>query len=275
MTRRTMDHAVILAFLGVVLLVAASPVVTPPDPSLASIGRYLPGYVPREELPDASVLLPAPPDSDATAVDDAVSRRSLSRRDTARWGLAVEDANLVFPHAAGTFSCALGAPITTGDTPALYRLLRRSSSDAGLSTGKVKDRYQRLRPLAVNGQPVCTPDERARLMKSGSFPSAHAAIGWAWALILAEIAPERAGAVLARGRAFGQSRVVCNAHWQSDVEAGQLVGAVAVARMHASPEFRADVEAARVELASARAGGLPPSRDCAAEKAALTPVPPP
>jgi hypothetical protein len=51
-----------------------------------------------------------------------------------------------------------------------------------------------------------------------------------------------------RGLAFGQSRVVCNVHWQSDVlEAGF------VARLHADAAFRVDREAARIELAAVRA----------------------
>ena len=69
------------------------------------------------------------------------------------------------------------------------------------------------------------------LREDGSYPSGHNAIGWASALILAEIAPERADLVLARGRAFGQSRVICNVHWQSDASEGRTMGAAAVARM--------------------------------------------
>ena len=38
---------------------------------------------------------------------------------------------------------------------------------------------------------------------------------------------DRLEALLARGRAFGESRNVCNAHWYSDVVAGRLVGAAA------------------------------------------------
>ena len=45
-------------------------------------------------------------------------------------------------------------------------------------------------------------------MKDGSSPCGHTAIGWAWALTLSEISPERADSILARGRAFGESRVI-------------------------------------------------------------------
>ena len=90
-----------------------------------------------------------------------------------------------------------------------------------------------------------------------------------WALILAEIAPDRTDAVLARGWEFGQSRAVCNVHWQSDVTQGRVVGAALVARLHANEEFRADLESAREEIEAIRAKEMPQSRDCEAEARAL------
>ncbi|WP_274609970.1 acid phosphatase [Pseudomonas sp. TH41] len=103
------------------------------------------------------------------------------------------------------------------------------------------------------------------MKKDGSYPSGHSAVGWACALILSEIAPERTDALLARGFAYGQSRVICNVHWQSDVDAGRIIGAAAVARLHADPVFRSDLEIARLEFAAVRAKGLKPQRDCQAE----------
>jgi acid phosphatase (class A) len=63
---------------------------------------------------------------------------------------------------------------------------------------------------------------------------------------------------------------VCNVHWQSDVTQGRVIGATLVARLHASADFRADLEAAREEIAAVRAKGLPPDRDCEAEAKALS-----
>ena len=56
-------------------------------------------------------------------------------------------------------------------------------------------------------------------------------------------------AILARGRAFGESRMVCNVHWQSEVIAGRFMGAATVARLHADPGFTADLAAAKAEAA--------------------------
>jgi len=232
----------------------------------------LAGYLKSEALPNSLALIPPPPaeGSAALALDEDVSRKSLSLRGTPRWELAIEDANLMFPVAAGTFSCALGIPIREKDTPRLYILLRRTLADAGLSTYTAKNNYQRKRPFMKNNEPTCTPDEEAHLMKDGSYPSGHTAIGWAWALILTEIAPDRADAILARGRAFGESRNVCNVHWHSDVVEGRFMGAAAVARLHADPSFRAEIEAAKAELAAVRAKVLKPTRDCQAEAKALS-----
>jgi acid phosphatase (class A) len=233
------------------------------------------GYLPTNGLPNSLALLPPPPaiGSAALALDEDIARRSVALRDTPRWALAVSDADLMFPHAAGTFSCALGAPITEEDAPHLYMLLRRTLTDAGLSTYAAKNHFKRDRPFELNKEPICTPNEKAMLEKDGSYPSGHTAVGWAWVLILSEISPEQTDEILARGRAFGESRNVCNVHWHSDVIQGRFMGAGTVARLHADPTFRADLEAAKAELAAVRANSLKPTRDCNAEASAMSLVP--
>lgn len=233
---------------------------------------FLIGYLAPEETPDSLALLPPPPaeDSAAFAQDEAVQRAAFGLRDTQRWTQATLDAELKFPVAAGTFSCAVGTAIDEQNTPRLYTLLRRSLTDAVLATSSAKDRYARTRPFVKQGEPTCAPSDEARLRTNGSYPSGHATAGWAWALILAEVAPEHSDAILARGRTFGESRLVCNVHWQSDVLEGRFMGAGVVARLHANAAFRNDLDAARNELIAARAAKLKPTRDCGAEAARLS-----
>jgi len=231
------------------------------------------GYLPRTALPDSLALLPPPPapGSAEQAADDAAFQAAAPRRGSARWTLAAADAPLAFPKAARTFSCALNAPIDPLTTPNLYMLLRRSLADAGLATYAAKDHHRRTRPFVAHKAPSCTPSEEHSLAKDGSYPSGHASVGWAWSLILTEMAPERTNELLARGLAFGQSRVICGVHWQSDVTQGRVIGAATVARLHADPVFRAQFDAARQELTVVRAQGLPPQGDCATEATALKP----
>jgi acid phosphatase (class A) len=230
------------------------------------------GYLTQEEAPDSAVLLPPPPaeGSVGSELDQEASAAALLLRGTPRWDLAADDSVVDFPAAAATFSCALDLPVTAKETPNLYMLLRRSMADAGRATAAAKIRYDRDRPFEVNRQPICTPRDRDFLKHNGSYPSGHAATGWAWALILTELAPERSNAILARGLAYSESRVICNVHWSSDAAAGRVMGAAAVARMHGDPVFRAQLEKARAEIAALRAAGSRSTRDCAAEASALS-----
>lgn len=229
------------------------------------------GYLRKEVLPHSLSLLPPPPAANSAAftADEETYRTTRALRNTPRWTLATEDANLKFPQAAEAFSCALDVPITREATPHLYMLMHRSLTDGGLATYTAKNHYQRIRPFATYNDATCTPDEEAFLRNDGSYPSGHSTIGWTWALTLAEVAPERSDAILARGLAFGQSRVICGVHWQSDVTAGRIVGAGTVARLHGDPVYRAELEAAKKEVAVVRKKGIKPARDCQAEDAAL------
>jgi len=227
------------------------------------------GYVAIKALPDSLALIPPAPayGSARQAFDNATAAAAITLQGTARFDLAHQDADLTFPAAPGNvFACALGANISADETPQLVSMLERVMVDSGLSTYPAKINYQRPRPFMANGAPMCTPDEEKALRGDGSYPSGHTAVGWAWALVLAELAPERAEDILARGLAYGESRVICNVHWRSDVVAGRTYGAAAVARVHANPEFIADMKTARAEIASASA---PDAALCAAQAAAL------
>jgi acid phosphatase (class A) len=230
-----------------------------------------PGYLPRAELPDSLALLPPPPaERSAAFARDQEARATIAGlRGSARWTLASADAVLAFPQAAQTFSCAAGVAIGPESTPGLTRLLGRMLIDVGLSTYAAKDYYGRTRPFVVHDAGSCTPGDEAMLRGDGSYPSGHSAAGWGWALVLAELDPAHADAILQRGREFGQSRLVCDVHWQSDIDAGRVVAAATVARLHADAQFRADLEAARTELLGVHDAHVKPETDCVAEAATL------
>lgn len=275
MTRLSLPLTTLLAALLAGCAGSPPATVIPADKDVPSLRPgMMAGYLDRKLLPDSRALLPPPPapGSAAQAADDAAFRATVAQRNTPRWALARADNELRFPQAAGTFACALDVAIGPDTTPHLHTLLRRTLVDAGLSTYGAKDHYKRTRPFVAEKAPLCAPEEAERLAKDGSYPSGHSALGWAWALVLTQIAPERTNALLQRGHAFGQSRVVCGAHWQSDVDQGRVMGAAAVARLQSDPVFRAQLDAARAEVAAQRAQGARPSAAaCAAEAAALKP----
>ncbi|MCX7864376.1 MAG: phosphatase PAP2 family protein [Novosphingobium sp.] len=227
------------------------------------------GYLAPEALPDSLVINPPPPQAGSVAEtrDIEASREGLGLQGTPRFALAAIDAAMINPDGSSVFSCSAGFRISRGDTPKIDALLKRAARDLALSSYPTKQCYRRERPFMSNGQPTCTPDHEAMLRKDGSYPSGHSAIGYGWSLILAELVPDRAAQIVARGIAFGDSRRICNVHWLSDVEQGRAIAAAVVARLHADPQFSADLEAARAEARKRLA--KPVIADCALEEASL------
>lgn len=272
------SHQFRLLALGLLLVIAPATAQNPPTASVANPGAVdqmdlPPGYLPREALPDSLALLPPPPSAGSAAMqrDEEARAAAAALRGTRRYALAASDAVVGFPQIPDDFACAMGFSIKQDGTPKLYALMSKMMIDVGLSTYGAKNKYNRTRPFVVHDEATCYPKDEPLLRQDGSYPSGHSAIGWGTALVLAELNPDRADALLQRGRDFGQSRVVCDAHWQSDVDAGRVVAAATVARLHADPTFRADLEAARKEVAAARTLAAQPAGNCAAEAAALAP----
>ncbi len=258
-----------LAVLG--MLTACTTTAPQATPVEATVVTKAVGYLGPDAVPASLQLVPAPPAAGSAgfALDEQVSREARALRDSPRFAQATRDAELGFPEGANQFSCAIGLDVDAQKTPALYRLLERSRIDASAATRAAKHHYQRARPFMVNGEPTCTPEDEEGLRRNGSYPSGHTSIGWAWALILSQIVPDRADAIQLRGRNYGESRLVCNVHWQSDILEGRFMGAAAVARLQDNPEFQRDLQAARREIEVARKAGTRSSRDCAAEEAVL------
>lgn len=233
------------------------------------------GFLGVTRAPDAAAVLPDPPTpgSPRDVADVAVYRATRPLAGTPRWALAVADADIDTPRSAAALACALGVEPTPMRTPALVTLLGRVMTDVDASLQGAKTAFARARPFVREPRPICLTPIPPWLPKSGSYPSGHAATGWAWSLVLAELAPDRAEALHRRGLAYGDSRVVCGVHYLSDVEAGRAVGAAVVARLNTDAAFRADLDRARRELAAVRARPQPPIARCPAEAQALATPP--
>lgn len=195
-------------------------------------------------------LLPPPPEHGSVQwfADESRYYWGLKQRDTDRGTQAAADANA--EDIAQNFSEAFGINITKEDTPCIYRLMYKMCEDAGdLATRSAKKHYNRIRPFKYFKTSTCNSRQEGELSTNGSYPSGHTAMGWAEALVLAEINVDRQNEILKRGFEIGQSRVICGYHWQSDVDAGRVVGSAVVARLHANEEFQKYLAAAKKEFA--------------------------
>jgi acid phosphatase (class A) len=208
-------------------------------------------------LDGAAILGPPPtPDSVRGKADRATFNETRKLVGTPAWDKAIADADLSGEEGFKSFSCAAGTTISPEATPTLTRLLLRMTDDAATLYKPAKAAFQRPRPPVGNTRPICVPREKW-IETDGSYPSGHGLIGWSWALVISEVAPWNASAVLARGRAFGDSRIICGVHFQSDIEAGRYLGSAMVSKLHQNAAFEADLATAKAEVAASRASGAP------------------
>ncbi|MBS0384603.1 MAG: phosphatase PAP2 family protein [Proteobacteria bacterium] len=144
-----------------------------------------------------------------------------------------------------------GAAFTEQRLPRTARVFDDVLQGLSPAIGATKNANSRPRPLISDPSLLRCDALDPAIAAQSSFPSGHGAGGWAWALVLAELVPARADAILQRGRDFGDSRVLCGYHYPSDIEAGRMLAAGVIARLHADAAFRRDLDAARAELARA------------------------
>lgn len=117
--------------------------------------------------------------------------------DTPRGEQAASDARVNGDGVPFAFSEAFGIEITRDKTPELYRLIINMREDAGdLATRHAKEYYMRVRPFSFFNEMTCNPEQQEELSTNGSYPSGHTAIGWATALVLAEVNPDRQNEIL-------------------------------------------------------------------------------
>ena len=270
---RTVVASLALLIAGCTAAVAApdsisTPVAAPTPQGQRVLFDMGPPYFPGP-LPAGETLVGAPPaaGTDAMSRDERLSAAGLALYGSERFKLAARDADLGPGGVPGAFSCTAGVTISDAATPAVMHLLRRADADFGTSTSGVKKLYNRPRPFTVNNKPTCTPDSEEALRHNGSYPSGHSAIGYGSGLLLAAVFPDKAAALTRRGIEFGESRRVCNVHWESDIEAGRDFAAATFARLQSDPTFRDDLAKAQAEARTLGSASTP--ANCSIEAAAL------
>ena len=120
-------------------------------------------YIDADEMPDASVFLPAPPkpgdplfDSDLVYYEWGKSMRATERGQRAH-----DDAKSSLDYLAQILEPAVGVRISNESTPNLYRLLSKSMTTANNANRKAKDFYKRTRPYVEFDEPTGVPRKSA------------------------------------------------------------------------------------------------------------------
>jgi acid phosphatase (class A) len=136
----------------------------------------------------------------------------------------------------GWFNDVLGFDVR--QLPKTKALLDEVSREVAIVDTRAKDDYHRARPPTAGDA------------SGPGYPSHHATISTAWALVLGEILPDQRNALVARALQIGEDRLVLGMHYPSDVMAGRILGAAVVKKMKESADFQAKVKAAAEEIAA-------------------------
>lgn len=230
----------------------------------------LPSFLPPAGFDVVPILQPAPVSGDARYdADREIFRRTRALKDTPRWAAATADVSEKPADMMKDFSCAAGVELSPNRQPHLAMLLEAVSADTARVNNAAKNHFQRARPFTIDPGPICQPEKD--VLNSFDYPSGHTTRGWTWALILAQALPERASGILARGRAYGESRIVCGVHNASAVEAGRLSASSTMTVIERNASFQRALRAAAREIRHSPALGPQAGTVCAQSEATYLP----
>lgn len=192
----------------------------------------------------AQLILRNPP-----AADSAVTREELAelhRIESARTSEEQAQAKADdLDESLFIYKTVLGEKFNPAALPLTTAFGKRVKNDEGANAIPVKQAFKRVRPYNLDKslKPVCktkTIDD--------SYPSGHATAGYLAALTLVEMVPEQRDAILARADAYAHNRLVCGVHYPSDIAASKLLAYTTHAVMETSPQYQAELAAAKTEL---------------------------
>ena len=191
-------------------------------------------------------LPPPPPEgSDAQKAELAELHR-LQGVDHYRQVLATWDSD----HESGEMFAPTFPPyFDLARLPATARLLADVRHDQKIAAARSKEYYKRLRPWAVDPT-LKTCENHNDDKPRSSYPSGHASMAYAMAVVLADAWPAKAAAIRARAANYAESRLVCGVHFRSDIEAGRALGEQLGRDLLANPAFKAEEVEAAKELAA-------------------------
>lgn len=213
-------------------------------PLRAAETKYLPA-----RTPDAIQLL-APPPATGSPEDrqdlDATYRvySAATPEQTAR---GKDEVTLTIFH----FTPVIGPWFQPGKFPQTEALFKKVEAEAKAVTNLAKQHWQRIRPYHL--EPGLFPNAIEHEPRTDySYPSGHSTRGTTYALLLAELFPEKRDALLAKGRDTGWLRVLGGVHYPTDIYAGRVLGQALAREFLRSEAFQRDLAAARTELAAAK-----------------------
>ena len=195
---------------------------------------------------DASRFLPPPPAQDSARTRAELSELEAFAATTSKEhkAAAAADAKDETPD---IFNAAIGFDIAS--VPQTQKLLQIVVDEEEPDTKAAKAYFHRLRPYAViPSLHTCTPTKPGKAANANSYPSGHATLAFSMGVVLAQVMPDRAQAILARSAEYAENRLICGVHYRSDIVAGQQFGTVLALKLMQRPAFQQQMATSAAEL---------------------------
>lgn len=200
---------------------------------------------------DPLLILPPPPADGSPAQQGELRELHMiqAQRSAERFRQAQADARRY--DAVAIYAGTLGPRFNLANLPATARVVGRLTRAQAVVKTRGKDEFKRRRPWASD--PTLKGCDHSGDAPNTSYPSGHSTLAFSLGVLLADLMPEHAGAILSRASDYATSRMVCGVHYRSDIVGGQVLGASVTELFLHDPANQADLAAARSEL---RAAGL-------------------
>ncbi len=195
--------------------------------------------------PDGIALLAPPPTPDsAEQVADMATVRSVFKARTPEETRRAGNHNDL---SLFVFAVAAGPNLSPGKLPKTEELYQKVKKEIGDTINVAKDHWKRKRPYELDSTLTFGKPEN-----SASYPSGHSTRGTVYAMMLAEVFPDKQEEILSIGREIGWDRVLIGKHFPTDIYAGRVLGKAIFRELMASPAFQADLAAAKEEAQNAQ-----------------------
>ena len=201
--------AVMLSF-GPAQLHAQDTMAAATKPAKSTTAHYLPPNQPNAVALLAPPPLPGSAEQSADMAETVAVHAQCPPADEA----AAKSEKKFFVFA---FTPAIGSFFQPGKLPQTEEFLKHVEEDADLVCDAGKNYWKRPRPYAVDTNLARGADD---LEKSFSYPSGHSTRGTTFALVLAELFPDKSDAIQAVTRDIGWHRVEIARHYPTDIHVG-------------------------------------------------------
>ena len=206
-------------------------------------------YLSPAQVNNAMAILapPSAPGSAEDLADRAATDRAFAQRSAADFNGALQEEKFD----AFAFASVVGPGFQADKLPHVAALFKEAEEETKEPVDTSKNHWKPLRPCPPASACALNPEEAKK--KSYGYPSGHSSRATVDAILLTQLFPQDADALMQHARDIGWRRVVKGVHTLQDIYAGRVFGQALANAMLTSPVMQHDLAAATEEL---RAAGL-------------------